>query len=74
MFYHLAVMKRGVKAKLCRSCTSVKEDMEEEERAGFVYTGDYLISMSSLRGANEGSRQSAAPTEPPKVKYTASLL
>lgn len=83
MFYHLAgcskavihtVMKRGVKAELCRPCTSVKEDMEGEERAGFVYTGDYLISMSSLRGANEGSRQSADTTEPPKVKYTASLL
>lgn len=63
MFYHLAgcsravihtVMKRGVKAELCRPLMSVKEDMEGEERAGFVYTGDYLISMSSLRGGQRG--------------------
>lgn len=79
MFYHLAgcskavihtVMKRGVKAELCRPLMSVKEDMEGEERTGFVYTGDYLISMSSLRGANKGSRHSAATTEPPKAKYS----
>lgn len=78
MFYHLAgcskavihtVMKRGVKAELCRPLMSVREDMEGEERAGFVYTGDYLISMSSLRGANEGSCHSAATAEPPKAKY-----
>ena len=79
MFYHLTgcskavirtVMKRGVKAELCRPLMSVKEDMEGEERAGFVYTGDYLISMSSLRGANEGSRHSAATSTPPKAKYS----
>lgn len=62
-------MKTGVKAELCRPYMSVKEDMEGEERAGFVYTGDYLISMSSLRGASEGSCQSATTTEPPKINY-----
>lgn len=35
-----------------------------------MYTGDYLISMSFLRGASEGSRQSAATMEPPKVNYS----
>lgn len=79
MFHHLAgcskavicaVMKRGVKAELCSPFMSVREDMEGEERAGFVYTGDYLISMSSLRGASEGSRHSATTTEPPKAKYS----
>ena len=78
MLYHLTIsskagvctaMKRVVKAGLCRPNMSVKEDMEGEERAGFVYTGDYLINMSSVRGASEGSCQSAATTEPPKVKY-----
>ena len=63
-------MKRGVKAELCRPLMSVREDVEGEERAGFVYTGDYLISMSSQRGASEGSRHSAATTEPPKPKYS----
>lgn len=48
----------------------VKEDMEGKEYAGFVYTGDYLISMSSLRGASKGSRHSATMTEPPKAKYS----
>lgn len=79
MFYHLAgcskavicaVMKRGVKAELCRPFMPVKEDMEGKEYAGFVYTGDYLISMSSLRGASKGSRHSATMTEPPKAKYS----
>lgn len=79
MFYHLAgsgkaaihaAMKGGVKAELCRPLMSVKEDMEGEECAGFVYTGDYLISMSSLRGASKGSCHSADTTEPPKVKYS----
>ncbi len=63
-------MKRSVKAELCRPLMSVKGNMEGDERAAFVYTGDYLISMSSLRGANEGSRHSAATTEPPKAKYS----
>lgn len=79
MFYHLAgcsqavicaVMKRGVKAELCCPFMPVKEDMEGKEYAGFVYTGDYLISMSSLRGASKGSRHSATMTEPPKAKYS----
>lgn len=79
MFYHLAgcsqavicaVMKRGVKAELCRPFMPVKEDMGGKEYAGFVYTGDYLISMSSLRGASKGSRHSATMTEPPKAKYS----
>lgn len=48
---------------------SVKEDVEGEECAGFVYTGDYLISMSSQRGASKGSSHSAATTAPPKAKY-----
>lgn len=63
-------MKRGVKAELCRPFMPVKEDMEGKEYAGFVYTGDYLISMSSLRGASKGSRHSATMTEPPKAKYS----
>lgn len=63
-------MKRSVKAELCRPVMSVKEDVEREECAGFVYTGDYLISMSSQRGASEGSRHSAAITQPPKAKYS----
>ena len=63
-------MKRGVKAELCHRLMSVKEDIEGEKCTGFVYTGDYLISKSSLRGANEGSCHSAATTEPPKVKYS----
>lgn len=63
-------MKRGVKAELCRPFMPVKEDMEGKEYGGFVYTGDYLISMSSLRGASKGSRHSATMTEPPKAKYS----
>lgn len=35
-----------------------------------MYTGDYLISMSSLRGANKGSCQSASITKPLEAKYT----
>lgn len=62
------VMKRGVKAELRLPLMSVREDMEAEGCEGFVYTGDYLISMSSLRGAREGSCHSAATTQPPKGK------
>lgn len=62
-------MKAGVKAERRCPLSSVREDMEGAERAGFVYTGDYLISVSSLRGANEGSRHSAVTTEPPRAKH-----
>lgn len=34
-----------------------------------MYTGDYLISMSSLRGASEGSCHSAATSESPEAKH-----
>lgn len=77
MFYHPTdcskavnhtVMKRGVKAELRLPVMSVKEDVEVEECTSFVYTGDYLISMSSLRGASKGSCHSTSPTEPPKAK------
>jgi len=63
-------MKRGVKAELCLPLMSVKEDMEREKSTGFVYTGDYLISMSSLRGASKGSCHSTATSKPLKVKYS----
>lgn len=67
-------MKTGVKAEQCCPLLSVREDMEGAERTGFVYTGDYLISVSSLRGANEGSCHSAVTTEPPKVKYSLTAM
>lgn len=67
-------MKRCVKAEQCCPLMSVKEDIEGTERTGFVYTGDYLISMSSVRGANEGSCHSAVTIVPPKTKYSLTAM
>ncbi|KAG7509279.1 hypothetical protein JOB18_039716 [Solea senegalensis] len=68
------VLKSGVKAELSRPLVSVREDVEGEECAGFVYTGDYLISMSTQREASEGSCHSAATSEPSKTQIQPSLL
>lgn len=68
MFYRLAgrseavihtVMKRGVKAELCRPLTSVKEDMEGEERRLCVHRwlpNQHVLSKRGQRGFTSLSR------------------